>query len=84
MKFRRKPNPNRNHPEYCPFCASTLLFPDVETEFAWSCSDCRRVFSVMLHGQDEPGHTPNEALSSSDALKNSLSKRGHFAGTYTI
>ncbi|MCQ9342921.1 hypothetical protein NQ015_10255 [Corynebacterium sp. 153RC1] len=72
MSMRRKPNPNRNHPEYCPYCAGTQLFPDEETEFAWNCQDCLRVFSVMFHGQDDPKHRPAPSASASDALKASL------------
>ncbi|MEL6051507.1 hypothetical protein QVH36_07730 [Corynebacterium rouxii] len=74
MSLRRKPNPNRNHPQHCPYCASTVLFPDIETEFAWACSDCRRVFSVMFHGQDDPEHRPAAAVSTSEALRRSLNR----------
>lgn len=77
MRFRRKPNPNRNHPLNCPYCASELLFPDEETEFAWSCQDCLRVFSVQFHGQDDPPVTPEPARSSHEALANSLKRKGH-------
>lgn len=74
MKFRRKPNPNRNHPLYCPYCAGEGLFPDEETEFAWSCSECLRVFSVQFHGQDEQEAAPEPAVSTNEALQNSLHK----------
>lgn len=77
MSFRRKPNPNRNHPEYCPYCAGTSLFPDVEDEFAWSCADCHRVFSVMFHGQDDAEHRPDKAPSSAQALQQSLARHSH-------
>lgn len=77
MRFRREPNPNRNHPLHCPYCAGELLFPDEETDFAWSCQDCLRVFSVCFHGQDEAPVTPAAAPSSQEALANSLKKKGH-------
>ena len=77
MSMRRTPNPNRNHPEYCPYCAGTGLFPDTESEFAWSCWDCARVFSVMFHGQNDTQHTPRRTVSSAQALHNSLERRGH-------
>ena len=32
MSLRRQPNANRNFPEYCPYCAGTQLFPDVEND----------------------------------------------------
>ena len=54
MSLRRKPNPNRNHPLFCPYCAGEVLFPNEETEFAWLCADCTRVFEVKYHGQDDP------------------------------
>ena len=67
-----RPNPNRNHPLYCPYCASENLFPDVETEFAWNCRECLRVFAVMFYGQNDPGQRPKASLSTADALKASL------------
>lgn len=76
MSFRRKPNPNRNHPQYCPYCAGEDLFPDEETEFAWACQECARVFSVMFHGQDDLGQQPSQTLSTNDALRASLARRG--------
>lgn len=79
MSFRRKPNPNRNHPLYCPYCAGEELFPAVEDDFAWSCSDCTRVFSVRYHGQDDPQHRPAAARSTSQALQKSLARHGHTA-----
>ena len=72
MSLRRAPNPNRNHPLYCPYCASENLFPDVETEFAWNCRECLRVFAVMFYGQNDPGQRPKASLSTADALKASL------------
>lgn len=77
MSFRRKPNPNRNHPAHCPYCAGQDLFPDEETDFAWSCQECLRVFSVQFHGQDDPVHTPAPVVSANEALQNSLRRRGH-------
>ena len=53
MNFRRQPNPNRNHPSFCPYCAGTDLFPDEEDDFAWKCQECLRIFSVRFHGQDD-------------------------------
>ena len=38
MSFRRQPNPNRNHPTFCPYCSGEGLWPDEETEFAWKLS----------------------------------------------
>lgn len=77
MNFRRKPNPNRNHPAYCPYCAGTSLFPDEEGDFAWKCSECLRIFSVMFHGQDDAPSAPAPAVSSTEALQRSLRRRGH-------
>ncbi|WP_082353456.1 hypothetical protein [Corynebacterium deserti] len=74
MSLRRKPNPNRNHPLYCPYCAGEVLFPDEESDFAWKCADCTRVFEVMYHGQDDPVQRPARAKSTSEALKESLEK----------
>lgn len=34
----------------CPYCASGTLFPDGETDNAWQCRECLRVFSVKFHG----------------------------------
>ncbi len=77
MSLRRKPNPNRNHPLFCPYCAGETLFPNEETDFAWLCMDCTRIFEVKYHGQDDPVHRPAKAVSTSEALKNSLAKKGH-------
>ncbi|MGP5557292.1 hypothetical protein ACTXN7_03585 [Corynebacterium flavescens] len=77
MSFRRKPNPNRNHPGYCPYCAGTSLFPDEEGEFAWKCTECLRVFSVLFHGQDDAPTAPVSSVSSAEALQLSLRRRGH-------
>ncbi|AKE38600.1 hypothetical protein [Corynebacterium camporealensis] len=77
MSFRRKPNPNRNHPAHCPYCAGTQLFPDEEGEFAWKCTECQRIFSVMFHGQDDAPVRPSPTLSSQEALQRSLKRRGH-------
>lgn len=74
MRFRREPNPNRNHPSNCPYCGSPNLFPDEETEFAWACGDCLRVFSVMFHGQNAPVHRPARALSTEEAFERSLAR----------
>jgi transposase-like protein len=45
------PNPRRATVMNCPYCASENLWPDPETDNAWQCRDCCRVFSVKLHGQ---------------------------------
>ncbi|WP_235840400.1 hypothetical protein [Corynebacterium yudongzhengii] len=55
------------------------LFPDAEGDFAWSCQECLRVFSVMFHGQDDPDHAPEPAPSTAEALQNSLARKGHEA-----
>ena len=34
----------------CPYCMSENLFPDMETDNAWQCRECMRVFSVKFHG----------------------------------
>ena len=39
----------------CPYCTSENLFPDMETDNAWQCRDCCRVFSVKLHGHIDRG-----------------------------
>ncbi len=77
MSLRRKPNANRNFPQHCPYCAGMQLFPDGENEFAWLCGDCRRVFSVMFYGQDDPENTPQPSASTAQALRTSLSTHGH-------
>lgn len=74
MSLRRKPNPNRNHPLHCPYCAGTVLFPNEETEFAWKCHDCLRIFEVKFYGQDDPVTRPRRAVSTAAALKRSLEK----------
>ncbi|GAA1471291.1 hypothetical protein P4N68_11745 [Corynebacterium felinum] len=77
MKLRRSPNPNRNHPLHCPYCASTVLLPEIDTEFAWECLECTRVFEVKYHGQNEADALITPAVSTTSALQNSLRKRGH-------
>ncbi|QPK83088.1 hypothetical protein G7Y29_09650 [Corynebacterium qintianiae] len=79
MSLRRAPNPNRNFPTYCPYCAGEELYPNEETEFAWKCGECLRVFEVKFHGQDDAGTTPAPAPSTEDALQASLRKHGHDA-----
>ncbi|QPK79679.1 hypothetical protein G7Y31_02945 [Corynebacterium lizhenjunii] len=80
MEFRREPNPNRNHPTHCPYCASTALFPDTEGDFAWNCRECLRVFSVLFHGQNAAPAPAAPAPSSAQALADSLRRRGHTPG----
>lgn len=77
MSLRRKPNPNRNHPLYCPYCAGEVLFPNEETDFAWLCADCTRIFEVKYYGQDDPVHRPAPSVSTAEALKKSLARHGH-------
>ena len=50
MSFRREPNPNRNFPTFCPYCGGEDLWPNEQTEFAWKCCECLRVFEVKFHG----------------------------------
>lgn len=79
MNFRREPNPNRNHPMYCPYCGGMNLFPVEEGDFAWKCCECLRIFSVMFHGQDDAPVAPAKAVSSNAALQRSLQRRGHLS-----
>lgn len=74
MSLRRAPNPNRNHPVHCPYCAGTALFPNEETEFAWKCHDCLRIFEAKFYGQDDPFTRPSLAPSTSEAYQQSLEK----------
>lgn len=74
MSVRRKPNPKRNHPLYCPYCAGEQLFPDTETEFAWLCAECTRVFEVRYFGQYDPPQRPALVPSTAQALRESLDK----------
>ena len=75
--LRREPNPNRNPPLHCPWCAGEDLFPNEIEDFGWLCRDCTRVFSVRYYGQDAPEHRPAPARSTSEAIKNSLKRHGH-------
>lgn len=77
MRMRRTPNPNRNHPLHCPYCAAEVLFPAEDSEFSWHCMDCSRVFEVKFFGTNDAQHSPAPALSASQALHHSLSTRGH-------
>lgn len=79
MAFRRDPNPNRNHPTHCPYCGGLDLYPDTEGDFAWSCHECLRVFSVLFHGQNDPVASPVPAPSTAQALNHSLARHGHSA-----
>lgn len=79
MSFRRAPNPNRNHPTYCPYCGGEDLWPNEETDFAWKCGECLRVFEVKFHGQDDPAGGHARALSTPEALQESLRRGGHTA-----
>ena len=79
MSFRRTPNPNRNHPAYCPYCAGEGLFPDEQSDFAWKCTECLRIFEVLFHGQDDPDVAPQKAKSTEQALQESLARHGHDA-----
>ncbi|GAA0207309.1 hypothetical protein [Corynebacterium riegelii] len=77
--MRRAPNPNRNFPTYCPYCGGEELEPNEETDFAWKCNECLRVFEVKFHGQDAPDTPPAPARSTPEALQDSLARRGHTA-----
>ena len=79
MSLRRAPNPNRNHPTHCPYCGGEDLWPNEETEFAWKCGECLRIFEVKFYGQDDAttGHAP--APSTDEALQRSLARHGHDA-----
>lgn len=77
MSFRRDPNPNRNFPTFCPYCSGEDLWPNEETDFAWKCGECLRVFEVKFHGQDDPDHAPAAARSTPDALQASFARHGH-------
>lgn len=76
MSFRREPNPNRNHPTYCPYCGGEELWPNEQSDFAWKCGECLRVFEVKFHGQDDPPRAPAPARSTPDALQDSLRRAG--------
>jgi len=42
----------RAAPFHCPYCGEEDLRP--EADGGWLCADCRRVFSVTLHGLNLP------------------------------
>ena len=75
MSFRREPNPNRNHPTFCPYCGGEELWPNEETDFAWKCGECLRVYEVKFHGQDDPAAPHAAAPSTEEALQASLARR---------
>jgi len=75
MSFRREPNPNRNHPTFCPYCGGEELWPNEETDFAWKCGECLRVYEVKFHGQDDPRAPHAAAPSTEEALQASLARR---------
>lgn len=75
MSFRREPNPNRNHPTFCPYCGGEELWPNEETDFAWKCGECLRVYEVKFHGQDDPRAPHVAAPSTEEALQASLARR---------
>ncbi|SER92568.1 hypothetical protein [Corynebacterium cystitidis] len=79
MSFRRTPNPNRNHPIYCPYCAGEDLYPNEETDFAWKCHECLRIVDVRFYGQDDPDSPHAPAPSTAEALQRSLAHHGHSA-----
>ncbi|WP_342318540.1 hypothetical protein [Corynebacterium mayonis] len=79
MSIRRKPNPNRNFPTFCPYCSGEDLYPNEETDFAWKCGECLRVFEVKFYGQDDPDIAHAAAPSTEEALQKSLAKNGHTA-----
>ena len=75
MSFRREPNPNRNHPTFCPYCGGEELWPNEQTDFAWKCGECLRVYEVKFHGQDDPRAPHAAAPSTEEALQASLARR---------
>ncbi|WP_308937044.1 sirohydrochlorin chelatase [Corynebacterium cystitidis] len=79
MSFRRTPNPNRNHPIYCPYCAGEDLYPNEETDFAWKCHECLRIADVRFYGQDDPDSPHAPTPSTAEALQRSLAHHGHSA-----
>ncbi|MCT1498794.1 hypothetical protein M3A76_04195 [Corynebacterium sanguinis] len=79
MSVRRAPNPNRNFPTHCPYCAGEDLYPNEETNFAWKCGECLRIFEVKFFGQDDPHTAPAPAPSTEEAFQASLRKHGHAA-----
>ncbi|WP_115685760.1 hypothetical protein [Corynebacterium senegalense] len=79
MSLRRAPNPNRNFPTYCPYCAGEDLYPNEETDFAWKCGECLRIFEVKFYGQDDPAVSHAPAKSTEEALRDSLARNGHAA-----
>jgi len=79
MSFRRAPNPNRNFPTFCPYCGGEELWPNEETDFAWKCGECLRIFEVKYHGQDDPDTPHAPAPSTEEALQASLARHGHTA-----
>ncbi|MDO4927778.1 MAG: hypothetical protein Q3976_01735 [Corynebacterium sp.] len=74
MSSRVKPNPNRRHPLYCPWCASTSLFPEEDDDFAWSCMECTRVFTVAYIGQNDIDSRPAASASTHEAYERSMAK----------
>ncbi|WP_308937035.1 sirohydrochlorin chelatase [Corynebacterium cystitidis] len=79
MSFRRTPNPNRNHPIYCPYCAGEDLYPNEGTDFAWKCHECLRIADVRFYGQDDPDSPHAPTPSTAEALQRSLAHHGHSA-----
>ncbi|WP_083912570.1 hypothetical protein [Corynebacterium lubricantis] len=77
MSFRREPNPNRNHPTHCPYCAGEDLYPNELSDFAWKCHECLRIFEVKFYGQDAPEQAPAPAKSTEQAYQESLAKHGY-------
>ena len=75
MSFRRAPNPNRNFPSFCPYCGGEDLWPNEETDFAWKCGECLRIFEVKYHGQDDPDtpHAPAPSTEKEISLKPPIS-----------
>ncbi|AWB84740.1 hypothetical protein [Corynebacterium liangguodongii] len=84
MSVRRAPNPNRNFPSFCPYCAGEELYPHEGSDFSWKCGECLRIFEVKFYGQDDADVAPAPAVSTEEALQNSLRRHGHDAVLRTI
>ncbi|MDO4911624.1 MAG: hypothetical protein Q3972_07755 [Corynebacterium sp.] len=74
MSSRVSPNPNRRHPLYCPYCSSEALFPEADDDFAWSCIDCTRVFTIAYIGQNDPINRPSPSPSTHEAYVASINR----------
>lgn len=69
-------NPHRRFPQYCPYCGGTSLFPEERDDFAWSCTECERVFALAFLEQ-QPNRTHSASPSTAQALQASLQRIGN-------